>query len=88
MKRIKISKLNGEIPKILEDIQKSLFERSKNLLKEKIEPADSLEELNNTIKNKKIALSPLCKSIKCEDLMKSKTDGAKTLFIEDKKKIR
>tara|TARA_Y100000310_G_scaffold61438_1_gene56710 strand:- start:1268 stop:2932 length:1665 start_codon:yes stop_codon:yes gene_type:complete len=85
---IKISNLKTEIPKILENIQKSLFEKSKKLLKEKIEQANSLEELKNTIKNKKIALSPLCKSIKCEDLMKSKTNGAKTLFIEDKKKIK
>jgi len=78
---IKISELNKKIPEILGDIQKSLYEKSKRLFKSKLEKIDNLEGLKEIIKNQKIGIIPLCKSIKCEDMLKFKTKGAKTLFI-------
>ena len=39
------------------------------------------QEVKKIIKSKKIALAPMCSSIKCEDDVKFKTDGAKTLNI-------
>jgi len=85
---IKISKLKTEIPKILEEIQKSLFKKSKTIFNSKTEKAETLEKLKITIENKKIGISPLCKNIKCENNLKFKTNGAKTLFIDDKNKIK
>ena len=85
---IKISKLKTEIPKILQDIQKSLFEKSKKIFNSKIEKTENLEKLKTIIKNKKVGIAPLCKNINCEDNLKFKTNGAKTLFIDDKNKIK
>jgi len=85
---IQISELETEIPKILDNIQKSLFERSKKIFNSKTELTKSLEELKTTIKNKKIGIAPLCSSIKCENDLKPKTGGAKTIFIDSKKKIK
>ncbi len=81
---IKISKLKTEIPKILEQIQKSLFEKAKNLLKNNIEKTNNLKETQQAIKNKKLALAPLCSSTKCEENLKFKTQGAKVLNIPEK----
>ena len=80
----KVSKLNKEIPKILDDIQKSLFKKAKKLLKENIVEAKNLKEVSSAIKDKKIAFAPLCKSGECEDMLKFKTGGAKTLNIPEK----
>ncbi|MFA5174069.1 MAG: proline--tRNA ligase [Candidatus Pacearchaeota archaeon] len=82
---IKISDLNTEIPKILGDIQNDLFEKSKKQFKQKIKQANNLSEIKEIIKNKEIGIVPLCKNENCEDILKSETEGAKTLFIADKK---
>jgi len=78
---IKESQLTKKIPEILEDIQKNLYERSKKFTLSSIVKVKSFEELKKAIKNKKIALAPLCKSTNCEDNIKDKTNGAKTLNI-------
>lgn len=82
---IKISVLNKKIPDILEDIQNSLYEKSKKLFKSKLEKTDNLEGLKRIIKNKKVGIVPLCQSRKCEDMVKFKTGGAKALFITKEK---
>jgi prolyl-tRNA synthetase len=76
---IKIKNLKKEIPKILEEIQIELYKNAKKLLDSSITKANSMTELNKVIKNKKIALVPMCKKEECEDYIKDKTGGAKTL---------
>ncbi len=80
---VKISEIKKEIPKILDDIQKSLFNKAEKLLKDNILEVKTLNELQKAIKNKKIALAPLCKSRECEDMLKYKTEGAKVLNISE-----
>jgi len=82
---IKISELDKKIPKLLEEIQFSLYEKSKKLFKSKIEKKTKLQELIEIINNKKVGIIPLCKNIKCEELLKFKTKGVKTLFISKEK---
>ncbi|MDO8516883.1 MAG: proline--tRNA ligase [Nanoarchaeota archaeon] len=82
---IKIASLKKEIPKILEDIQKSMYEKSKKLFYDKTEKASSLNELKKIIIDKKVAIVPFCKMTECEDSLKSETGGAKALFISDEK---
>jgi len=84
-KSIKIAGLVKEIPKILGDIQKSLFKKSEKLFNDKIEKAKNLDELKKVIDNKKVGIVPLCKSVQCEDMMKAETKGAKALFISEDK---
>jgi len=78
---IKIKDLKKETPKILEDIQNCLYNKAEKLMEESIVKAESKGDLLNAIKNKKIAFAPLCSSRKCEDQVKSETNGAKTLNI-------
>jgi len=81
---IKIKSLKAEVPKILEQIQKELYRAAEKLLKSNIEKAENKKELINFIKNKKMVLTAMCSSEKCEDILKEETEGAKTLFIDPK----
>ena len=80
---IKIKNLSEEVSFILEDIQKNMFKKAEKLLKDNIKEVKNLNELNSAIKNKKIALTPLCNSRECEDNLKFKTEGAKVLNIDE-----
>lgn len=82
---IKFPSLEKEIPKILEDIQKNLFEKSKKLFLSKVEKSASMAGLKKIIEDKKVGIVPLCKSTACEDEIKAGTGGAKALFIAKEK---
>ena len=63
------------------------MKKAEKLLKQAQQETNNLEQAQEDIKNKKIALAPLCSSIKCEEDLKFKTNGAKILNIkEDQKK--
>jgi len=85
---IKLSNLKKEIPKLLELIHKELYNKANKSLLSGITKADSIEELTKAIENKKIALTPMCNKAECEDYVKDKTKGAKTLNIPDKKSAK
>ncbi|MEM4605624.1 MAG: proline--tRNA ligase [Candidatus Pacearchaeota archaeon] len=87
-KKIKTEKLKLEIIKNLEDIQKKLYEKSKKLFESRVVESNNLEQLKKAIVNKKISIVPLCKNQECEDWIKAETRGAKTLWIEEKRKIK
>jgi prolyl-tRNA synthetase len=87
-KKVEIKDASKEAIQNLKDIQKNLFERSKKLFNDKIEKAETLDALKEVIENKKVGISPLCKSEKCEEIIKVETKGAKTLFIDEKNKIK
>jgi prolyl-tRNA synthetase len=81
---IKIKALKKEIPKLLEQIQKEMYNKAKKLLTSNVEKAENKKEMIQLIKNKKMVLAPMCSSEKCEDVLKEETGGAKTLFIDPK----
>lgn len=83
---VKVDGLDKKIKEVLENIQKNLFERSKKMLLDKMVEAGSLEDLKSKIKEKKIVLISMKKGVKIEEDLKSKTGGAKTLWV-DKKKV-
>lgn len=70
-----------KIDKILEDIQNNLLNKSKKLLESSFEKAKTFAELKNKINNKKLVLASFCGETKCEDIIKDKLGGAKTLNI-------
>jgi prolyl-tRNA synthetase len=82
---VKVADAKKFVEKSLDEIQEGLFNKSKRLFLSKLTDANTLEELKNALLDKKIGLIPLCKDEKCEDIMKSKTNGAKTLWIDSKK---
>ena len=59
---------------------------AEKLLKEAVVSVNSFNELEKNIKDKKIVLANLCSSIKCEEELKFKTNGAKVLNIDENKK--
>jgi len=86
--QIKTSELKNQIPKILEKMQKELYENAKKLLDNSMETTTKKTELIKLIKNKKMVKVPLCNSTEAEENLKAETEGAKTLFIDDKSKIK
>ncbi|MEN9626582.1 MAG: hypothetical protein RL557_910 [archaeon] len=78
-KEVKLTQLKKEVEKALEEIQKELYDKAEKKLKESMTKAESVKELQNAVANKKIALVPLCSSPECEDVIKEKTTGIKTL---------
>ncbi|MEK6914514.1 MAG: proline--tRNA ligase [Nanoarchaeota archaeon] len=83
---IKIKDLKKNVLLILENIQKNLLRNAEKLLKEAVVSVNSFNELEKDIKDKKIVLANLCSSIKCEEELKFKTNGAKVLNIDENKK--
>jgi prolyl-tRNA synthetase len=80
-----IENLKKEIPKLLDEIQNNLLQKSKKLWESKIEKVNTFAELKKVINNKKIGIVPMCRNTSCEDELKAETGGAKTLFIAKEK---
>ncbi len=83
--QLKIKTLKNEIPKILEKMQKELFEKAEKLLKENISKTENKKEMIKLIKDKKIVIVPLKNDKTSEEILKSETGGAKVLFIDPEK---
>jgi prolyl-tRNA synthetase len=81
----KITELKKQIPKILEQIQKELYERAEKLLNSSIKKTEDKKELIKFIQDKKIVKVPLSNSEKVEKILKDETGGAKTLWIDSEK---
>ena len=79
---VKEKDLIKKINNILDDIQKSLFEKASNFLKKSIVNARSLKDFENFIKNKKLCRVLWCNTIKCEENIKEKYNGVKSVNIE------
>jgi prolyl-tRNA synthetase len=79
---IKSKELKKEVQKILEEMQKELYQNAENIMKKSIKKTENKKELINYIKEKKVVKVPLCFSRKCEDILKEETFGAKVLFID------
>lgn len=78
-KAVKNRAVKKECSRLLDEMQHELYERAEKLLKSKISEADSIDELKKIVLDKKIALVPLCSSHACEEMIKEKTGGIKTL---------
>jgi len=78
---IKIKELKKKIPAILDDIQNSLYKKAEKYLKENTVKADNWKSFFEAIKSKKLVLAPYCNNEDCEDWIKDKTEGAKSICI-------
>ncbi|MDO8740611.1 MAG: proline--tRNA ligase [Candidatus Woesearchaeota archaeon] len=78
---VRIADLAKKIKETLDDIQDSLFQKSKKLTEDNIVKTGNWNELTKAIENKKLVLAPSCGTPECEDLIKDKTGGAKALNI-------
>jgi len=85
---VKITSLNKKVKQVLEDIQKNLLLKAEKFLKSQIKDAKNLNELKKVIKEGKIAKTNWCGEMGCEDNIKFKTGGAKSLNIPFKQKAK
>lgn len=82
---VEIKNLKKEVKAALDEIQKSLYERSKKLFESKVEKTPYLSELKKLISDKKVGIIPLCNNAECEAMLKHETGGAKAVFISEDK---
>tara|TARA_Y100000310_G_scaffold342637_1_gene446708 strand:+ start:9390 stop:10841 length:1452 start_codon:yes stop_codon:yes gene_type:complete len=75
---IKVSAIDKEIPAILNQIQKNLYNNAKKNLQNSIVEVKGLKEAQRKINNKKIVFAPWCGTVECEEHFKEQT-GAKSL---------
>ncbi len=75
---IPLTKVEKEVPALLDDIQKSLYKKAEQWLKQSIVKVSSLKQAEAELKNNKLLFAPWCGSTKCEEQFKEKT-GAKSL---------
>jgi prolyl-tRNA synthetase len=80
---VKISDVSKEVELTLEKIQNNLLENSKKYLESNIIEVKNWQDLKTAISDKKIALAPFCNTKDCEELIKDKTKGGKSLNIPD-----
>lgn len=78
---VKVESLKKRIDALLKDIQTSLFNKAKEFLKTSIVQTSNFEEFIQVINQNKIAFVPWCEGTECEELIKDKSEGAKSLNI-------
>ena len=84
-KIVKITNLDKEVSKLLEDIQNNLYLKSKKFLKSSIVNVKNISELKKQVEKGKIGKANWCGIAGCEENIKAKT-GAKSLNFELNKK--
>ncbi|MFQ5532015.1 MAG: His/Gly/Thr/Pro-type tRNA ligase C-terminal domain-containing protein, partial [Candidatus Nanoarchaeia archaeon] len=82
---IKIKNLKKQVPNLLEQMQKELYQKAEKILKENTKKTDNKKKLIKLIKDKKMVIIPMCRLTECEEILKADTRGAKALFIDSKK---
>lgn len=83
---VKITELKKEIPKLLDNIQKELYDNAEKILKKSMKKSEDIKETIKFVKDKKMVSVPMCNSEKCEEGLKDKMPGLKTLFIDSENK--
>ncbi|MBC8501218.1 MAG: proline--tRNA ligase [Nanoarchaeota archaeon] len=78
---VKEKDIKKKVKKLLGEIQDNLFNKAKKFLEENIVKTDDFEALKSIVKAKKMAFSPWCGEVECEDWLKDKTGGAKSVNI-------
>ncbi len=80
-KSVKINSIKKEVDQMLDDIQDTMFKKAKNFLNDSIVETDDFKQFKEIIKDNKIAFGLWCGDVECEDLIKDKSGGAKSLNI-------
>jgi prolyl-tRNA synthetase len=79
---VKIEDIKEEVEKTLEKIQDNLYRKAKKVLESSIVKVKNVEELKKAVNSGKIGKAKWCGDKECEDWIKDKTGGAKSLNME------
>ncbi len=77
----KMKDLPKNVDELLHAIHDHLYQKAYDFLHSHVEQATTTKEVEQLIKQQKIALIPLCDQESCEDALREKFSGAKTLNI-------
>ncbi|MBD3203901.1 proline--tRNA ligase [Candidatus Woesearchaeota archaeon] len=78
---VKYTEVKEKLAELLDYIQSNLFENAKKFIEENTVETKDWAEFIKAIKDKKMVYAPWCAETECEDWVKEKTGGAKTLNI-------
>lgn len=84
---VKISDLKPAVDRLLDDIHNNLYHNAKNLLNDSASAAKTFDEFIKKIDDKKLVLAPFCNDPTCEEKIKEKTNGAKSINMPFDKKL-
>ncbi|MEK6886629.1 MAG: proline--tRNA ligase [Nanoarchaeota archaeon] len=85
---VSIDKLKTEADKVLEKMQKDLYDKSKKFLESNIVEVSKWNEFIKADEDKKLILAPFCGIPSCEEQIKTKTGGVTTRCIPLDKKLK
>jgi prolyl-tRNA synthetase len=78
---IKTKVLREEVRILLENMQKELFEKAKKYIRINTIIVNNYKEFEKAVKEKKMVKANWCDTMNCEEDIKNKSDGAKSLVI-------
>jgi len=85
---VKLKDVRDKVKFVLDEIQKNLLKKAEKMLLSSVVKVGSFSDVKKIVKEKKIAVAPLCGEIECEDVLKFETNGGKVLNIDEDKKIK
>jgi len=85
---VKIKDAENKVKEMLDSIQEEMLKKSEKKLKESMVSVKTMAELEKEIKNKKVAVAEWCDSRDCEDWIKTKTQGAKIIGINEQQQAK
>lgn len=83
-----IEKINEDIPRILENIQKEMFNVAKKMLQERSIIVDDYEKFKKEIENGGFLYSPWCGQERCEEKIKEETGADIRVIPFDSKNVQ
>lgn len=78
---VPVNEANARLKSLLKDIQKNLLENAKRKLKDSIAEVKDWDGFLKAINDKKMVFAPWCQETECEDWIKDKSGGAKSINI-------
>jgi len=84
---VKFGNVNNKTKDLLEDIQNNLFRKASKFLRNNIIKVNSANNLKSSLKKGKIVMINWCNTNECEEDIKFKNNGAKSLNIVLDKKV-
>ncbi|MFH1590258.1 MAG: proline--tRNA ligase [archaeon] len=84
---VKEKDVNKKVKELLVDIQNNLFKKAKKFIDDRTVKTDDFDAAKSAIKAGKIVFMPWCGGVECEEWIKDKTGGAKSLNIPFNQKV-
>ena len=78
---VKFKDIKDKLKDLLSGVQQSLFDNAKKFMDDNTVKVENMKDLKKAVSNGKFAYAPWCGGVQCEDWLKDKSGGAKSLNI-------